>query len=101
MPGSCDEDPLGDRGRVEIYDRGVDGPDRFTIVFPDLVQRSASPACELIEVLTAAHLGDEAVDEPSWTVVADGEPLGERVPMDQLPEAVQWRVRDVLDRKSS
>ncbi|MBX3030893.1 MAG: hypothetical protein KF809_12090 [Chloroflexi bacterium] len=100
MSEVADDETLGALGRVEAYDRGVDGPDRYTIVFPDLARRSASPACELIEVLAVGRPGGESSADATWTVAAHGERPGERIRFDHLPESVQQQVRDALDRQT-
>lgn len=92
------DETLGRHGRIEVHDRGLDGPDRYTIVFPAGDGASASRVCDLVEIVT---LSGHAPGEPSWGVAADGELFGPRIRFDQLPAAVQHRVRQLLDVTSS
>lgn len=92
------DETLGRHGAIEVHDRGLDGPDRYTIVFAAGEGASASRVCDLVEVVT---LSGHAPGESSWGLATDGEPFGPRIRFDQLPAAVQHRVRQLLDTPRS
>lgn len=69
---------------------------RYTILVPDAVPASASPACDLVEAIEVPHGPGPEPGAPTWGLVAQGASLGVPIGFDQLPPAVQAGVRRLL-----
>lgn len=91
-----DDPPVTGIRPPEVRDAGPGAPVRYTLLFPERVHASASPVCDMVEVLRVPGTSDADPGEPAWGLAVQGEPLGEPIAFDQLPLAVQEAVTRLL-----